>query len=366
MNDFNIEKYLSDGVRRLIGQVIRTAMNDPRESKFLARYTVAAQRAETIRKKYETDGLHIPAYLIASITSSCNLHCAGCYARASHACNDEKPVDQLSADEWNRIFSEAKELGIGFILLAGGEPTLRRDVIAKAAGHPEIIFPIFTNGTAMDDAYYDLFDAHRNLVPVLSVEGHMAATDERRGSGIYELVDHTMQIMKQKHLLYGISATQTAKNTDEIMGDPFLSMLRESGARVVIYVEYVPVEAGTEALAPGDAEREVMRKRLQLIREQYPDMLFISFPGDEKSSGGCLAAGRGFFHINSHGGIEPCPFSPYSDRNIKDVSLLKALDSPLFSMLKNENMLEESHRGGCTLYEKRNIVEALAEEAKCK
>lgn len=53
--------------------------------------------------------------------------------------------------------------------------------------------------------------------------------------------------------------------------------------------------------------------------------------GDEKSYGGCVAAGRGFFHINSHGGAEPCLFSPYSDINVRDTSLWEALKSKLFT-----------------------------------
>ena len=88
-------------------------------------------------------------------------------------------------------------------------------------------------------------------------------------------------------------------------------------------------------------------------------MVFISFPGDEKSSGGCLAAGRGFFHINSHGGAEPCPFSPYSDINVKNTSLRQALRSPLFTALREQNVLLEDHSGGCVLFERRETVEAL-------
>ena len=88
-------------------------------------------------------------------------------------------------------------------------------------------------------------------------------------------------------------------------------------------------------------------------------MVFISFPGDEKSSGGCLAAGRGFFHINSHGGAEPCPFSPYSDINVRDKSLKEAMNSPLFTALRNGGILEDDHKGGCVLYEKRTQVQSL-------
>ena len=87
-------------------------------------------------------------------------------------------------------------------------------------------------------------------------------------------------------------------------------------------------------------------------------MVYISFPGDEKSSGGCVAAGRGFFHINSHGGAEPCPFSPYSDVNVRDTSLREALKSKLFTRIKEEDLLVDDHKGGCVLFEKRKQVEA--------
>lgn len=88
-------------------------------------------------------------------------------------------------------------------------------------------------------------------------------------------------------------------------------------------------------------------------------MVFIAFPGDEKSSGGCLAAGRGFFHINAHGGAEPCPFSPYSDTSLKEVSLEEALDSPLFRHLQENGNLEKEHIGGCVLFEQRDLVQKL-------
>lgn len=51
------------------------------------------------------------------------------------------------SEERGELFTEAEELGIGFILLAGGEPFLRLDVLEEAATHHKILFPIFTNGT---------------------------------------------------------------------------------------------------------------------------------------------------------------------------------------------------------------------------
>ncbi len=123
--------------------------------------------------------------------------------------------------------------------------------------------------------------------------------------------------------------------------------------------EFVPVTDDSKELAPDEKEREYLKKEIARLREEHPEMVYISFPGDEKSSGGCVAAGRGFFHINSHGGAEPCPFSPYSDINVRDTSLRDAMNSRLFRELRDGGYLLEDHPGGCTLYERRADVERI-------
>ena len=77
-----------------------------------------------------------------------------------------------------------------------------------------------------------------------------------------------------------------------------------------------------------------------------------------------MAAGRGFFHINSHGGAEPCPFSPYSDVNVRSSSLREAMRSPLFTALRDGKILLDDHTGGFVLYEKRELVESLLARSK--
>lgn len=84
-------------------------------------------------------------------------------------------------------------------------------------------------------------------------------------------------------------------------------------------------------------------------------MIFLSFPFDEKG----LGAGRGFFHINSHGGAEPCPASSYSDINVKDTSIIDALNSRLSISLTDGGVLMDEHEGGCVLLEHKDDVVRL-------
>ena len=358
---FDLQQYLTEGVEAIVKDALRATLRDPRESAFMARFALASAGAARRRAACEAEGLHVPSYLIASITSACNLHCAGCYSRANHATTDCAPVKQLTAEQWRDIFRQAEELGISFILLAGGEPLLRRDVIEAAGQLPDILFPIFTNGVFLDSRTVELLDRCRNLIPVMSIEGGREATDARRGAGIYDKLLANMALLQRRGLLFGASATVTTENLDEVLSDAFVGALGERGCKALFYIEFVPVTDEAQHLAPGDAERERIGAGIERLRREREDMVFVSFPGDEKSSGGCLAAGRGFFHINSHGGAEPCPFSPYSDVNVTETSLREALQSRLFLSLRDGGHLLEDHAGGCVLYEKRELVKQLAE-----
>ena len=358
-NDFNIQDYLAEGVEGIVKDAIKSSLKNPKESLFLVKFSKHAKKATKIRQKYDEKGQNIPVFLIASITSSCNLHCSGCYSRANNSCNDNAPQNQLSQNEWENIFKQAKDLGISFIVLAGGEPMLREDVIHKASEFPEILFPIFTNGTMINNEYLKIFDKNRNLVPILSFEGNEENTDSRRGKGVYKTLIKTMNIMKDNNIIFGASLTFTKLNLSKILANEFIEQLHEFGCKVVFFIEYVPINRQTSDLAPGNDERELLLTKISQLREQYDDMLFMSFPGDEKTSGGCLAAGRGFFHINSHGDAEPCPASPYSDTNVKNTSLLDVLNSNLFKSLREGEILMDDHEGGCVLFEHEEDVKKI-------
>ena len=357
--DFDLQSYLTEGVERIVSEAVRATLRNPKESAFMLKFSAASHAASKKRRKAEDNGEHIPPFLIASITSSCNLHCAGCYSRCNHATVDSEPVMQLTDSEWESVFDEAAELGVSFILLAGGEPMLRRGVIEAAGKRQNILFPIFTNGTFLDAKYLELFSRCRNLIPIMSIEGSRERTDERRGKGGYDRLTSNMDEIRERGLIFGASVTVTTRNYMEVTSEEFLGSLSEKGCKAVIYVEYVPVSEDSAELAPTDVEHEHLMREITRLRKTRPEMVYISFPGDEKSSGGCVAAGRGFFHINSHGGAEPCPFSPYSDINVRDNSLKEALESPLFRKLRDEGFLLEEHSGGCVLYEKRELIQKL-------
>lgn len=352
---FNLSEYMSAGIENIVKSGLKASIKNPKETAFLLKYALHIKFA---KDKREILG-GIPPFIMASVASNCNLYCKGCYARANNNCSEKLQDQEVSKERWEQIFNEAKELGIAFILLLGGEPLMRKKVIEKAAAVKEIVFPVFTNGTMLDESYVKLFDKNRNIVPMISIEGDKSQTDGRRGTGTYNSIMTAMNRLNKKGILFGGSITVTTENILTVTSRAFIQQLFDKGVRALVFSEYVPVTKETRNLAPTDKERMILEQNIRELRSEFENMIFLSFPGDEKYTGGCLAAGRGFFHINAKGDAEPCPFSPYSDINLKKCSLMQALESPLFRKLKVNEMLLGEHDGGCLLFEKEAEVKSL-------
>ncbi|MBQ7984526.1 MAG: radical SAM protein [Bacteroidales bacterium] len=358
----NLEDYLANAIRNIMTDAYKSVIKNPKQALFILNMQKTFAKSVKKRDKIQKEeNINIPPFLISSISSSCNLTCKGCYARANHSCNDLNKEDKkmLSAGEWKKIFNEASSLGINFNILAGGEPLLRKEVLQAASEIKDMIFPVFTNGTLITEEYSAFFEKHRNVIPVLSIEGEKQSTDLRRGNGVYEKLLSAMQLLNQRKVFFGSSITVTTANFEEVTSAEFLDKMQSYGNKLIFYVEYVPTAPDTEYLAFKEEDVKQMEIRLDGLRMQYPDILFFSFPGDEKVLGGCLAAGRGFFHINATGNAEACPFSPYSDMNVAASGLKNALKSPFFERLRLSNLIGGEHNGGCVLFEHKKEVENL-------
>lgn len=59
------------------------------------------------------------------ITSRCNMRCAGCYSQIEHC---DEP-DLLTTDDWKRIIDNIADAGIQSVIISGGEPFLRDDLL---------------------------------------------------------------------------------------------------------------------------------------------------------------------------------------------------------------------------------------------
>jgi pyrroloquinoline quinone biosynthesis protein E len=70
-----------------------------------------------------------PTTLLAELTHRCPLHCPYC----SNPLELVRAEREISTDDWKRVFSQARDLGVLQLGLSGGEPLVRKDLEELAA-----------------------------------------------------------------------------------------------------------------------------------------------------------------------------------------------------------------------------------------
>lgn len=329
------------------GRPLRALRNAARLAGIAAFQRGQARKREAAAR----EGRAVPGILIASVTRKCNLDCVGCYSKTLRP----GASAELSDERFLALFREAIDLGVGTLMVAGGEPLTRRSLMEGIARLPGIVVPVFTNGSLVDESYLELFSSGR-LVPVFSVEGDAAFTAERRGAGIHETVLARCAELKERGALFGFSVTLTSRNADAVLSDRFLRGLESLGASVLFLIEYVPVTPGSEGLVLSDAQKAALSREGRFDAYSF---MTVSLPGDEEAFGGCLAAGRGFIHLADDGSLEACPFAPFSDTSAAGQSLREALDSPLMRSIRERHAELTETKGGCALWNKKGWVASL-------
>jgi MoaA/NifB/PqqE/SkfB family radical SAM enzyme len=357
------DRALQDLFREAVGKFWRS----PRAAWSFFRILRHQRKAAKKRLICERRGLVVPAVMIISVTRKCNLNCVGCYARLlrSDAADAGNIKQEIGPERLRSLLREAADLGVSVVFLAGGEPLMRPEVLHVATEFPEIVFPLFTNGTLVDDSWGSFFKRHRNIIPVLSLEGLPEDTEDRRGRGILARLDRAIEIFRRQRFFWAVSFTVTSLNFSAIVNRSFLERLIALGGRAFFFVEYVPIQEDSEGLVLTGEEKRVMIRLVNDFRRSMAALL-VMLPGDETEFGGCLAAGRGFIHVSASGDVEPCPFAPYSDSDVRDSTLEQALGSKLLQRIREHHGDLKETTGGCALWRERDWVRRLLEENRTK
>ena len=317
----DFKKYLTRSAESIVKSIVKSTLSNPRESTFILKFSASMKNADSRRKKWESEGEQIPAFLICSITNSCSMPWSGCYPDAENSCKDNSDGEELTASDWEKVFRDAAEVGIGFIILAGEEAMARRDVLEVATKFPEIIFAVFADATVIDKSMVMLLDRHRNIVPVLIIEDEAEQANERREKVLGRQIDGALAQLRSKRIIFASSVIATAQNYSVVAQDRFVSALYKSGCRIVLFSEPAAADKQSDYAHLGNKERELLLQNVRRLRSGKNNMLYICLPHDWSALGECLAAGTGFIHIDSTGGASSCPFSSDSDFNILGYSL---------------------------------------------
>jgi len=116
---------------------------------------VRASRSDALRYGARRAGEHTPAssterrpVVVWNSTKACNLACTHCYASAKAG----PAPDELTTEEAITFLDDLADYGVPAVLLSGGEPLVRPDVLELIAHGISrgLRFTLSTNGTLID------------------------------------------------------------------------------------------------------------------------------------------------------------------------------------------------------------------------
>lgn len=341
-------------VRHLINDVDHDVLTTIVVNFFINANLVGWDIQEAARNKY---GCNIPWAILLDPTSACNLHCTGCWAA------EYGNKLNLTFEEIDDIVRQGKELGVYLYIYTGGEPLVRKDdLIRLCEKHDDCVFLCFTNATLIDEKFADEMLRVKNFIPAISLEGDEEATDSRRGKGTYQKVIHAMKLLRDRKLPYGISSCYTSANFDSITSDEYYQSLIDLGAYFIWYFHYMPVgnDAAPELL-PTPEQRETVYRRIRKLRATKP-LFAMDFQNDAEFVGGCIAGGRRYLHINANGDVDPCVFIHYSNANIRECTLVEALQSPIFMAYHDNQPFNDNMLRPCPMLENPEFLRKMVRE----
>ena len=314
---------------------------------------------KTVREQLSKElGVSVPTLIVIDPTAACNLRCEGCWA------GEYNKAESLEPELFDRILREAKELGIYWIVLSGGEPFAYPHLLDIVEKHQDMAFMSYTNGTLIDEEKTDRLAQLANFSPAISLEGWEEQTDARRGKGTFKKVMKTMDLLRERGVAFGASVTATRNNVEELFSEKFIDFLVEKGAVYMWSFHYIPVgRSPNPDLMLRPEQRAWLAREVPRLRKEKP-ILIADFWNDGEATQGCIAGGRIYFHISAAGDVEPCAFAHFAVGNIREQSLKEAIQNPLFKAYQKRQPFNTNHLAPCPIIDNPEILREIVEESK--
>jgi heme b synthase len=323
-----------------------------------------------------TPKLHLVAW---ELTRSCNLFCAHC--RGSATSNSYH--DELSTEECFRLVDQILEVGRPIIILTGGEPLSRPDVleIARYAAGKGLRVVMGSNGTLVTEEIASQLQA----VPIsrigISLDFPVAELqDNFRGqSGAFVAAMKGIANARRAGIEVQINTTITRLNVDYL--DELLSLALEVGAVAFHPFMLVPTGRG-KGLASVEMPPERYEQTLHWLydkqlelgdrmffkptdvphylrvvkqrqKQDQPEAAKIATGHNRANviTRGCLA-GIGFCFVSYQGKVKGCGYLDVEAGDIRKQGFARVwADSPLFRQLRDLADL----KGKCAVCEYKKI-----------
>ena len=152
------------------------------------------------------------------LTARCNFNCPMCYV---HLSSEEvsKKGRELSADEWINIAREAKDRGMIFVLLTGGEPLVRKDFfeIYDAMREMGLLISINSNGSLLKGKILERFKKAPPFRFNISLYGGCNETYQKMcGLPVYTEVKENIRALREAGIEVSLNLSITPYNKDDL------------------------------------------------------------------------------------------------------------------------------------------------------
>ncbi|MDD3161980.1 MAG: radical SAM/SPASM domain-containing protein [Bacteroidales bacterium] len=298
-----------------------------------------------------------PAFLMISVTESCNLACSGCWVT-------QGGKRSLSLEQLDGIITTGKKKGSYFFGILGGEPLMYKGLLDILEKHPDCYFQLFTNGTLLTDEVALRLKKAGNITPLISIEGLEEESDLRRGKDdVFARTLAGVRSCRKAGLILGAAASICKSNYDELVNRNYIELLAKEGVHYLWYYIYRPV--GNDPHPENALEKEQIQQFRRFVVDQRKDapLYIIETYWDDKGNALCPAATGMSHHISPSGALEFCPPIQMAREFINaDASNLALLfeDSTFLSDFRA--MTAKSSRGCILLENPEKLVQFLEEQ----
>lgn len=268
----------------------------------------------------------IPISGVFELTPLCNMNCRMCYVRLSKE-EQEKIGPLRTADQWIKIGKEARDSGMLYLLLTGGEPFLRKDFrqIYQGLHDQGIIMEINSNGTLIDEQTVSWLKEIPPQRINITLYGASDATYERlcRNPKGFTQVTHAIRLLKDARINVRLNCSVTPYNADDLQDIFAFGQKEDIPVRAVSYM-YPPVRRDASSVGVNDrftpeeaAYQDVRIKSYSMGEDKFLEWAekheTMDFPDlDEDTCDGIKAdgvrchAGKSSFWITWNGNMVPC------------------------------------------------------------
>lgn len=290
--------------------------------------------------------LRIPLSGTFELSPVCNFSCKMCYVRKTQKEVNESPRKIFTLEDWRRIARDAREAGMLYLLLTGGEPLLWPDfwTLYEELVDMGFLVSINTNGSLIDEAAVARF--RKRPPQKINITLYGAGQEGYRklcgNGGAYDRVDEAIQRLKKAEIPVRINSSLTPDNAADRDGIVDYALRSGSLLTMTTYM-FPPVRRDPSMIGINErfTPEEAAQNMLSAIRRErgeasYEGYLRSVLKGCTEPPGldeGCFdpldgkvrcRAGKASFWITWDGWMTPCGMMPEPKVDLREHSFTDA------------------------------------------